>query len=141
MHNGIALIFNGLRLQIGPDKWENIEKIRAACINFRNAESEEEAVRLHKEIERLIAMPLAEQLNVIRAFTYYRYAPRCILDVIITTAGKTQEKVCYQGPLCSLTYACIMQPLHQHRGGRGGAAAQQGDAWQHRSRQRGACSA
>ena len=67
-----AVLSRALRDQLGEATFERILSVHKTAIAFREAHADEAAQRaLKADLVRLLAVPLPQQLHVIRAFSYF----------------------------------------------------------------------
>lgn len=67
-----AVLSRALRDQLGEATFDRILSVHKTAIAFREAHADADAQRkLKADLERLLAVPLPQQLHIIRAFSYF----------------------------------------------------------------------
>ena len=66
------VLSRALRDQLGDAMFDRIQAVHDASIAFREASDEGAKAARKAQLDELLALPLQEQLHVIRAFSYFR---------------------------------------------------------------------
>ena len=74
------LLGDVLRAQTGEAGFARIEAIRQTAIRFRRA-GEADAPAIKRELENLLELPIAQALDVVRAFSYFSHLVNIAEDV------------------------------------------------------------